>query len=142
MTVFAVLLILFGLGWAGMGTAAARRTAPYRARERWPRVTGLVLALAQEEDPERPGRAKRLPTVTYRYRDAAGVEHEGRDALATNQSLAAGDPIEIEVDPTDPRRSRAYAPTVAVGAIFWGGAAFAVGGVALLGLGLWLLLTR
>lgn len=142
MIVVAVLQLLFGLGFVVMGASAVRAMAPLRARERWPRVTGLVLALAQEEDPERPGRAKRHPTVTYRYRDAAGVEREGRDALLTKQSLAAGDPIEIEVDPTDPRRSRAYAPAGTVGVIFWGGGAFALLGVALLGLGLRLLLTR
>lgn len=80
-----------------------------RAMPSWPTRTALVTSLASEEDPEHPGQARPDLTVTYTYRDVNGQEHKGSGPLRVQKNVTVGGTVQIQVDPSDPRRSRPLA---------------------------------
>ncbi|MBC3194488.1 DUF3592 domain-containing protein [Pseudonocardia sp. C8] len=88
---------------------AGRMLRELRDMPDWPAVTGEVTGLSRDEDPARPGRARRELTVHYRYRDGNDDERDGRAPLRTDRSVEAGQAVRVQVNPRDPAQSRPVA---------------------------------
>lgn len=92
--------VVFGCGCIWLGRRELRRLPAG-----WTRLTGVVTGIASEAVPDRPGRARRELTVSYRYSDSSGYEHTGRGPLLSQNTTMTGSSIGVLVDPMDPSRS-------------------------------------